>query len=67
MKSTHFLTLLLAAALSQGVAVAQTAHLTGTVTDASDGQTLPGAHVLLFDSNQQYGAVSDSVGMYHLT
>ncbi len=67
MKSTHFLTLLLAAALSQGVAVAQTAHLTGTVTDASDGQTLPGAHVLLFDSNQKYGAVSDSAGMYHLT
>ena len=47
-------------------AFAQTATLTGTVSD-QDGETLPGANVVVRGPSANYGASADQRGRYEVT
>ncbi|MFT4606020.1 MAG: hypothetical protein ACI9W4_002766 [Rhodothermales bacterium] len=59
--SSLFMILLLSGA---GVLQAQSTRITGTVTDAESGISLPGAHV--FIASSQRGTITDSNGNYAL-
>ncbi len=60
-----FLSLL---ALSTGTAFAQSATLRGFVTDASDGQSIPGVNVILTNAaGDLYGTATDTDGFYAIS
>ena len=64
----HLLTrllLLLAITFGSLAAFAQVGNVTGTVTDASDGTTLPGASVVVKGTSQ--GTVTDVDGNYTIS
>ncbi|WP_263793203.1 carboxypeptidase-like regulatory domain-containing protein, partial [Salinibacter sp.] len=55
----------LALLLLPGLAWAQQGTVTGTVTEAESGNTLPGATVQIVDEGS--GAASDAEGQYRIT
>jgi len=64
-RTTSLLTWSLLLLLVPGLAAAQdTGVVRGTVTDASTGETLPGANVAI--EGQQGGAATDAQGRYRL-
>ena len=58
--------LLVAACLAAPTVAAQTATITGTVTDP-DGAPLPGANVVVKDDTTRYGASASTAGRYEIS